>query len=150
MEMTKEEWAKVLHINLDGNFNCTKALLPGMVAQKYGKIVNIASVAGTVVAFPYLTHYSASKAAIMGFTRSLALEVAGQGVNVNAIAPGPIDVSEGGPANEAATAQILKMMPIGRMGKPSDIANLVVFLASDESRFIMGQCIVCDGGYTLP
>lgn len=149
LEMTKEEWHKVLHINLDGVFNCTKALLPGMVAQKSGRIVNITSIAGAVVAYPLLTHYSASKAAIMGFTRSLALEVAGQGVNVNAVAPGAIDVFEG-KIDETLTAQIIKSIPVGRMGKPVDVANLVVFLSGDESSYITGQCIVCDGGYTLP
>jgi 3-oxoacyl-[acyl-carrier protein] reductase len=149
MEMTKEDWHKVLHINLDGVFNCTKILLPGMIAQKSGRIINIASIAGVVVAYPFLTHYSASKAGIMGFTRSLALEVASQGVNVNAIAPGAIDVFEG-QMDEAMTAQIIKTIPSGRMGKPLDVANLAVFLAGDESSYITGQCIVCDGGYTLP
>ncbi len=150
LEMTHEDWNKVLQINLYGVFNCTKAFLPGMINQKYGKIVNIASIAGAVVAFPQLAHYSASKAGIMGFTKSLALEVASQGVNVNAIAPGPVDVTEGAQVDEAMFAQVIKAMPVGRMGKPEDIANLVVFLAGDEASFITGQCIVCDGGYTLP
>jgi 3-oxoacyl-[acyl-carrier protein] reductase len=123
--------------------------LPSMIAQKKGRIVNIASIAGAVVAYPFLTHYSASKAAIMGFTRSLALEVAGQGVNVNAIAPGAIDVFEG-KMDEAMSAQIIKTIPAGRMGKPLDVANLAVFLSGDESSYITGQTIVCDGGYTLP
>ncbi len=149
LEMTEADWRKVLHINLDGVFNCTKALLPGMVAQKSGRIINIASIAGAVVAYPLLAHYSASKAGIMGFTRSLALEVAGQGVNVNAIAPGAIDVFEG-QMDEAMTSQIIKAIPSGRMGKPLDVANLAVFLAGDESSYITGQTIVCDGGYTLP
>ncbi len=149
MEMTQTDWSKVLHVNLDGVFNCSKTFLPGMVAQKYGKIVNIASISGVSVAFPFLVHYSASKAGIMGFTKALAMEVASQGVNVNAIAPGPVDVSEG-QADEAMYTQVVKMIPVGRMGKPADIANLVVFLCRDESNFITGQCIISDGGYTLP
>ena len=120
-----------------------------MVQQKSGKIVNIASIAGAVVGFFNLTHYSASKAAIVGFTKSLALEMAQYGINVNAIAPGPIDVG-GMPAESEITKQTIKTIPIGRMGLPKDIANLTVFLASNESSFITGQCIVCDGGYTLP
>ncbi len=149
LEMTSEDWNKVLSINLNGVFHCTKAVIPKMVQQKYGKIVNIASIAGAVVGFFNLTHYSASKAAIAGFTKSLALEMAQYGINVNAIAPGPIDVG-GMPAESEITKQTIKTIPIGRMGLPKDIANLTVFLASDESSFITGQCIVCDGGYTLP
>ncbi len=149
-DMTSEDWSKVLRINLDGVFNCTKVFLPSMIQHKYGKIVNIASIAGVTVGFPNLVHYSASKAGIMGFTRSLALEVASHGVNVNAVAPGPIDVSEAGQVDEVMNAQYAKLIPVGRMGKPVDVANLVVFLAGDESSFITGQCIVCDGGYTLP
>lgn len=149
LEMTEEEWSKVIQINLFGVFHCTKAVMPMMVKQGHGKIVNIASIAGAVVGFPNLTHYSASKAAIAGFTKSLALEVAHYGVNVNAVAPGPIDVGAM-PQGSEMFQQTVKTIPMGRMGLPVDIANLVVFLASDESDFITGQCIVADGGYTLP
>lgn len=149
LEMTADDWNKVLRVNLNGAFHCTKAVLPKMVKQKYGKIVNIASIAGAVVAFPNLAHYAASKAALAGFTKSLALEVAQHGVNVNAVAPGPIDVGEILSDSEFYQ-QILRAIPLGRMGYPLDIANLVVFLVSDEASFITGQCIVSDGGYTLP
>jgi 3-oxoacyl-[acyl-carrier protein] reductase len=149
LDMTADDWNKVLRVNLNGVFHCTKAVIPKMVKQKYGKIVNIASIAGAVVGFQNLTHYSASKAAIAGFTKSLALEVAQYGINVNAVAPGPIDVGDV-VANTEMYQQIIKAIPVGRMGRPLDIANLVVFLVSDESDFITGQCIVSDGGYTLP
>ncbi len=149
LEMTEEDWHKVIHINLYGVFHCCKVLLPEMVQRKYGKIVNLSSISGPVVAFPNLVHYSASKAAIAGLTKALALEVAPFGVNVNAVAPGPIDVV-GMKPDDPTAAMMAKVIPMGRMGKPSDIANLVSFLASDESNFITGQTIVSDGGYTLP
>jgi 3-oxoacyl-[acyl-carrier protein] reductase len=149
VEMTAEDWNQVLRINLNGVFHCTKAVIPKMIKQKYGKIVNIASIAGAVVGFQNLAHYSASKAAIAGFTKSLALEVAQYGINVNAVAPGPIDVGAM-PIDSEVYQQLVKTIPMGRMGIPTDIANLVLFLVSDESNFITGQCIVSDGGYTLP
>jgi 3-oxoacyl-[acyl-carrier protein] reductase len=149
LEMTADDWYKVLRVNLNGVFHCTKAVIPEMIKQRYGKIVNIASIAGAVVGFQNLTHYSASKAAIVGFTKSLALEVAQYGINVNAVAPGPIDVGDVA-MNTEMYQQVTRAIPIGRMGCPIDIANLVVFLVSDESNFITGQCIVSDGGYTLP
>jgi len=148
LEMTNEDWNKVIGINLNGAFHCTKAVIPKMVEQKYGKIVNIASIAGAVIGYMNLAHYSASKAGIVGFTKSLALEMAQYKININAIAPGPIDIG-GIPAGSELVQQIIKTIPIGRMGLPIDIANLVVFLASDESSFITGQCIVCDGGSTI-
>lgn len=149
LEMTAEDWSRVLNINLNGVFNWTKAVLPIMVKKKYGKIVNISSIAGAVVGFLNLTHYSASKSAIAGFTKSLALEMAQYGINVNAVAPGPIDVTDMIKENVTVYEQTVKTIPLGRMGRPVDIANLVVFLASDESSFITGQCIISDGGYTL-
>lgn len=148
LEMTAEDWNHVLQVNLNGVFNCTKAVIPRMVQQKYGKIVSIASIAGVVVGFQNLAHYSASKAAIAGFTKSLALEVAQYGINVNAVAPGVIDVGAM-PADSEMYQQLVKAIPMGRMGLPMDIANVVVFLVSDESSFVTGQCIVADGGYTL-
>jgi len=149
LEMTEADWDRVIRINLYGVFYMTKTFLPDMVKRKYGKIVNLSSISGPVDAFPSLVHYSSSKAGISGFTKALALEVAQFGVNVNAVAPGPIDVG-GMQTDEAMYAMTVRMIPMGRMGKPSDIANLVSFLASDESSFITGQTIVCDGGYTLP
>ncbi len=148
LEMTEEEWNRVIGINLNGVFHCTKAVLPKMVERKYGKIVNIASIAGAIIGYANLAHYSASKAGIVGFTKSLALEMAPHGININAIAPGPIDVGAI-PTNSEMLQMIIKTIPLGRMGLPIDIANLVVFLASDESNFITGQCIVCDGGSTI-
>jgi len=150
IDMTEEEWDKVLNINLKGTFNCTKAVLPTMIKQKYGKIVNIASIAGTTVGYAGLTHYCASKAAILGFTKAAALELAQFGINVNAIAPGPVETpSLKANLNGGTLEPIIQTIPIRRLAQPIDIANLVVFLASDESSNITGQCIVSDGGYTL-
>jgi 3-oxoacyl-[acyl-carrier protein] reductase len=149
LEMTEDDWHKVVHVNLYGVFHFTKAFLPGMVERKYGKIINLSSISGPVVAFPNLVHYSSSKGAISGFTKALALEMAHYKINVNAVAPGPIDVG-GIPADEAMMSMIIRGIPLGRMGKPIDIANLIVFLASDEASFITGQTIVSDGGYTIP
>jgi 3-oxoacyl-[acyl-carrier protein] reductase len=148
-DMTKEDWSKVLNVNLNGVFHCTKAVAPLMINQKYGKIVNIASIAGTTVGFAALTHYSASKAAIGGFTKALALELARFGINVNAIAPGPILTPTTKTSNKELEEQTKRAIPLGRWGQPQDIANLVAFLASDEASFITGQCIVSDGGYTV-
>jgi 3-oxoacyl-[acyl-carrier protein] reductase len=148
LEMTEEDWHKVIHVNLYGVFHCCKVFLPGMIDRKYGRIINLSSISGPMVAFPNLAHYSASKGGISGFTKALALEMAPLGVTVNAVAPGPIDVS-GGQADEAMYAQVVRAIPMGRMGKPADIASLVLFLASDQSSFITGQTIVSDGGYII-
>ena len=148
-EMSEQDWDRVMGINLKGAFNCCKAVLPGMMERHQGRIINLSSIAGSVVGFSGLVHYSASKAGVMGFTRALALEVAPFGINVNAIAPGPIDT----PGAKAPDPKIYEMtrktIPLGRLGQPADIAALAVFLAGDRASFITGQCIVADGGYTL-
>jgi 3-oxoacyl-[acyl-carrier protein] reductase len=149
LEMSEADWSNVLHINLFGVFNFTKAFIAGMVERKAGKIVNLSSISGPIVAFPNLVHYSATKAAISGFTKALALEMAPYSINVNAVAPGPVDVT-GGQMPQAMMTQIVQAIPLGRIGKPADEANLVLFLASDEAEFVTGQTIVTDGGYTLP
>jgi 3-oxoacyl-[acyl-carrier protein] reductase len=148
-EMTEEEWDRVIQINLKGVFNCTKAVLPYMKIQKYGKIINISSIAGTFIGFPNLTHYCATKAGIVGFTRALALEVAQYGIYVNAIAPGPVETPGTQILDTTIIERIKQAMPIGRWGKPEEIAKIVVFLASEDSSLITGQVIVADGGYSI-
>jgi 3-oxoacyl-[acyl-carrier protein] reductase len=150
LEMEEEDWDHVLNVNLRGVFNCTKAVLPIMVKQKYGKIINIASIAGTKVGFSNLVHYSASKGGILGFTKAAALELAQYNINVNAIAPGVIDTPGVRTGMDNKTLeQFTNTIPVKRMGKPVDIANAVIFLASDESSYITGECIVVDGGFTI-
>ena len=150
VEMTESDWDKVLNVNLKGVYNCTRAVAPHMINQKSGKIINIASIAGVVVGFAALTHYSASKGGIVGFTKSVALELAPFGINVNTIAPGSIETPGARmDMNDESVKQFLQAIPLKRIGQPEDVANAVLFLASDESSYITGQCLVVDGGYTI-
>mgnify|MGYP001773017088 FL=1 len=150
LEMGEDEWDLVMSTNLKSTFLFTRFVAPYMVKQRYGRIINIASIAGTVVGFANAVHYSTSKAAILGFTRALALELAPYGITVNAIAPGYVET----PGimkiiNKELYERIRRATPIGRWGRPQDVAYLALFLASDEASFITGALIVIDGGFTI-
>lgn len=142
VDLTEEEWDRSIDINLKTQFNCIRAVLPGMMKQKYGKIVNISSTTGPLVANPGEAPYSAAKAGVLGLTRALALETAKLGITVNAVGPGWIDTDSLTERERAAGREAA----VGRPGKPEEVANLVLFLASDESSYITGQLIVVDGG----
>jgi NAD(P)-dependent dehydrogenase (short-subunit alcohol dehydrogenase family) len=152
MELTDEDWDKTLSVNLRGQFLCARAAARDMVKNKGGRIINIASVSygGCGIAFPLIAHYTASKGGVVALTEALALELTPLGINVNAICPGAIDtdmakgVKEGG-----QLAQVLARIPKGRLGQPEEIANLAVFLASEESDYISGAAIVIDGGWLV-
>ena len=146
-KMTKEEWQKVIDIDLTGVFNCSKAALPLIIANQ-GKIINISSLVGQRGNFGQV-NYAAAKAGIIGFTKALTKEVGRFGVTVNAIAPGFIEtrLTENLPPELKET--IKKFTPLGRFGKPEEVASLVVFLASEEADFITGAVINIDGGLPL-
>ena len=146
-KMTKEEWQKVIDVDLTGVFNCTKAALPLIIANR-GKIISVSSLVGQRGNFGQ-TNYAAAKAGIIGFTKALAKEVGRFGVTVNAIAPGFIEtrLTESLPPELKET--IKKFTPLGRFGKPEEVASLIFFLASEEADFITGAVINIDGGLPL-
>lgn len=136
----------MLNVNLTGAMLCSKAILPDMIAKKHGKIVNITSVWGEFGASCEVV-YSATKAGLIGFTKALAKEVAPSGINVNAVSAGYIDTPMNSYLNNEEVAEILNEIPLCRLGMPSDIANAVSFLASDDADYICGQILRVDGGW---
>lgn len=145
-KMTKADWDDVIHTNLDSVFNMTKQVMDGMVARKWGRVINVSSVNGQKGAFGQ-TNYSAAKAGMHGFTKALALEVAKHGVTVNTISPGYIGTKMvTSIPNEILESKILPQIPITRLGKPEEVAGLVAYLASDEAAFLTGANISINGG----
>jgi 3-oxoacyl-[acyl-carrier protein] reductase len=146
-----QEWDRVLAVNLTGCFFAARAALPVMRAAKYGRMVFTSSITGPRVTSPGHGHYSASKAGINGFIRSAALEFAGYGITVNGVEPGNI-LTEGVKLHRSAAfiKSMEDMIPLGRIGRPEDVAAAVLFLASEEAEFITGTTILVDGGQTLP
>ena len=159
MKTDESLWQRHLAVNLTGTFHCTRAALPAMLEQGWGRIINIASIAGKTGA-PYISAYAASKHGVLGLTRSLALEVAANGVTVNAICPGYVDtemtsrgieniVAKTGKSADDALEAIKKMSPQNCLVTPEEVAAVALLLASDEGAGINGQAINVDGGTVL-
>lgn len=145
LRMKDDEWEKVLRVNLTGTFNCTKAIIKGMVKNRGGRIINIASIVG-VMGNIGQANYAASKAGIIGFTKSIAREYANRGITANVIAPGFIETDMTLALSDEVRKTLTSQIPMSRLGKPEDIANVVKFLASDEASYITGQVIHVNGG----
>lgn len=148
MKMKDEDWDQVMAINLKGTYNCTKAVTRKMMKQRSGKIVNIASVVG-VMGNVGQANYAASKAGIIGFTKSVAKELATRGINVNAVAPGFIQTEMTDVLSDEVKEALLNSIPMRQLGTPEDVANVVAFLCSDDARYITGQVIHVDGGMVM-
>lgn len=148
MRMTEDDWESVVDTNLKGAFLMTRAALKPMVKQRHGKIVNITSVAG-LIASPGQANYCAAKAGLIGFTRTVAKEVASRNIQVNAVAPGFIETAMTDALTAERKAAILGQIPCGRFGKTEEIAQAVVFLCSPAADYITGQTLVVDGGMVI-
>ncbi len=150
MEQTEDDWDKVMAVNLKAYFLCTQAAGRYMIEQKYGKIINMASTGG-VIAGPKNASYHSSKAAIIHFTRAVAIEWIKYNINVNAVGPGVVDTELVDQFIQKGSRELmLKGVPIKRFADPTEIANLVVFLASDLAGYIVGEHVIIDGGLTIP
>jgi len=145
MRMKEEAWDAVIEVNLKGVFLCTKEAISDMVKQRYGRIINITSVAG-FMGNPGQANYSAAKAGIMGFTKTVAREYANRGITVNAVAPGFIETSMTDVLPEKIKEEAKKLIPLGRFGTVNDVANAALFLASPDAGYITGQVIHVNGG----
>lgn len=148
MRMKEDEWDDVININLKGVFLCTKAVTRQMMKQRSGRIINISSIVG-VSGNPGQANYVAAKSGVIGLTKTTAKELSSRGITVNAIAPGFITTDMTDKLTEDVKDQMLKQIPLARFGEPSDIANVVVFLASEDSRYMTGQTLHVDGGMVM-
>ena len=148
MRMSEEEWDTVINTNLKGAFNFTKALTRPFIKQRSGRIINIASVIG-LIGNAGQSNYAASKAALIGFTKSVAKELAPRGITANAIAPGFIETDMTAALNDKVRESIIGNVPLGRFGSPDDIAHAAVFLAMEPSGYITGQVLTVDGGMVM-
>jgi 3-oxoacyl-[acyl-carrier protein] reductase len=148
LRMSENDWDEVISTNLKGVFNFTKAVSRSMLKAKKGKIISIASIIG-ITGNAGQANYAASKAGIIGFTKSIARELASRGITANAIAPGYIETEMTGQLKDELKAEILKNIPLGRLGTVEDVANISLFLASKEADYITGQTIVVDGGMAI-
>ena len=144
-EVTDQDWDSVLAVNLKGVFLCCRAVIPSMIERRYGKIVSLASVAGKE-GNPNMIPYSTSKAGVICMTKCLAKEVAALGINVNCVAPAVIETDILKQVSAETVEYMKSRVPMGRFGKPEEVANLVNFLASDEAAFVTGQCYDLSGG----
>ena len=147
-EKSDEDWHKMLSTHLDSTFFCTREALKVMIPKQSGRIVNLGSIAGTT-GLAFASDYCAAKGGIISFTKSVAREVVSLGILVNCIAPGFIDTPMTAPIEPDMRKQIEAITPIGRFGEPSDIANAALFLACDDSKFMVGQVISPNGGYVI-
>ena len=145
MRMKPEQWSQVIDVNLNGVFNVTKAVIRTMIKQHSGRIINISSVVG-FSGNPGQVNYSSTKSGLIGFTKSLSREVVTRGITVNAVAPGFINTAMTQALNESQQQAILSQIPLGRMGEAEEIANAVVFLASEEASYITGTVLHVNGG----
>jgi len=147
-EMTVEDWERVIGVNLTGAYLVSRAFAPHMIGRKRGRIVNISSIiamSGT----DHEAHYAASKAGMLGLTKSLALELSPHGITVNAIAPGDIETDMTAGVTGDELQKLLEQIPLHRMGQPSEIASVVAFLCSDDASYVTGQCLHVNGGLGL-
>jgi len=144
--VTEEDWDRVIEVNLKGTFNCCKAVVEIMKSQRYGKIVNISSIAGKMGDITSAPGYGPSKAGMDALTKTLARQLAQYGINVNAVAPHAIETEMSAQWSEERRKEIIASIPLGRLGKPEDVANAVLFLASDEASFITGEILDVNGG----
>lgn len=148
LRMKEEEFDEVLDTNLKGAYNCTRAVLRGMVRNRWGRIVNVSSVVG-LSGNPGQANYAASKAGLIGFTKSVAREVAERNITVNAVAPGYVETELTGSLDESVKEQILAQVAAGRFGEPEEIAEVVAFLCGEGARYVTGQTIAVDGGMVM-
>ena len=150
-DLTEDVWDRSVAVHLKGTFNTTRAVINGMIAQRYGKIVSISSTAA-IAGSPKHAHYSAAKAGVIGMSKALAKEVAEYGINVNVVAPGPTDTPFRGAMKQEAPdkfAASIKRVPLGRLGTAEDMAMATLFLASDDASFITGQVLSPNGGVVI-
>ncbi|MFD1735783.1 3-oxoacyl-[acyl-carrier-protein] reductase [Bacillus salitolerans] len=148
MRMKEEEWDAVINTNLKGVFHCTKGVTRQMMKQRSGKIINIASIVG-VSGNPGQANYVAAKAGVIGLTKTTAKELASRNINVNVVAPGFITTDMTDELPEDVKNEMLKQIPLARFGEPTDIAKVVSFLASDDSKYMTGQTLHVDGGMVM-